>query len=91
MLGVPGVEFPGDQDLHRLAQKLVASVAEHVLGDAVQENDPAFGVHLHDGVRSSFQQFAKSLFEEHSGILLLGTSLVVSQSSAVAIEMRRTQ
>ena len=54
MLGVAGVEFPGDQDLHRLAQKLVAGVAEHVLGDPVQENDPAFGVHLHDGVRSSF-------------------------------------
>jgi hypothetical protein len=37
MLGVPVVELFGDQNLHRLTQKLIAAVAEHVLRDPVQE------------------------------------------------------
>jgi hypothetical protein len=54
VLDVPRVKFPGNQHLDRLAHQLIARVAEHFLGDPVQEDDSAFGVHLHDGVRSGF-------------------------------------
>jgi hypothetical protein len=62
MLDVPGVQFLGDQDLHRLAQKLVPRVSEHILRDPVQKDDPAIGVDLHNRVRRGFEQFAKSFF-----------------------------
>jgi hypothetical protein len=54
MLGVPGMQLDGDQSLDTLAKKLIAAVAEHVLGDAVLEDDPAIGIHLHDGVGRGF-------------------------------------
>jgi hypothetical protein len=49
------VKFLGNENFYRLAQQFVTAVAEHLLRDAVQKDDPALCIHLHDSVRSGFQ------------------------------------
>jgi len=52
MLGVPGAELRRDQDLQGLAHQLVASIAKHIFGNPVQEDNPAIRIDLNNGVRS---------------------------------------
>ncbi len=79
---VISAEPPGDQNLDRAAEQLLARVAEQRLGLGVDQPDRPGTVHDHHRVRRRFQQRAKPL---------LGIDLLARRDSAPAEQPRRSR
>ena len=56
-----------DQDLHRLADQLLAPVPEQPLGLRVHQHDPAAGVHAHHRIRCRLHQPEQRVIRELHG------------------------
>ena len=76
-------QFLRDEHLNWPAQQLFARVSKHLFGHTIHQDNPAFLIHLQDGVRSGLKQSTETFIRQSVRLLgvVCGTSGLASDES----------